>query len=123
MTVGKLISIVDDERPNQYGKDQKTQWLSEIEGTIIDDILNQAEGNDIKFENYKYDRDAEKELQIPERFLDIYRYYLFSMIDFQNGESDRYNNDVAMYSAAMDSYAAYYRRTHRQKKARGYYNF
>ena len=37
---------------------------------VVDDILNAAEGNDIEFDGYDYDRDSEKTLMVPDRFGD-----------------------------------------------------
>lgn len=123
MKLGKLIAMIDGMKPNQYTKEVKTKWLSEVEGTVVDEVLNLARENHIEFEGYDYNRDVEKELLVPDRFLDVYQYYLFAKIDFQNSELERYNNDTAMYYAAFGNYAAYYRSNHRQKPIRGLHNF
>ena len=123
MKLGKMIAMVDNMKPNQYTKDMKTKWLSEVEGTVVDEILNLAAGNQIVFNGYDYNNDVEKELLVPDTHLDIYQYYLFAKIDYQNSELERYNNDTAMFYAALEDYAKYYRRTHRQKPIRGFHNF
>lgn len=101
---------------NPYDEKAKTQWISEVEGIVIDEILNRAEGNEIEFEKYDYDRDCEKVLRVPDRFNDLYLNYLYAKIDFNNAEYTRYNNSVMMYNAAYEAFAGYYRRNHMPKQ-------
>lgn len=115
MTIAEVITELDQVRPNQYSIPQKVKWLSEVEGTIIDEVFNQAEGNNIEFTKY-VESDAEKELMIPERFSDIYLSYLLAKIDFHDEETENYNNDVLMYQATYEQFAAWYRRQHLPKQ-------
>lgn len=116
MKLFELISEVDQLRPNQYNNDQKTRWISEIEGMIVDEILNMAEGNEIEFSGYEYALDSEKELMLPDRFCDIYEHYLKAKIEFYDEETDIYNNEVAAYQNAYNQYAVWYRRNHMPKQ-------
>ena len=116
MKLFELISEVDQLRPNQYNNDQKTRWNSEIEGMIVDEILNMAEGNEIEFSGYEYALDSEKELMLPDRFCDIYEHYLKAKIEFYDEETDIYNNEVAAYQNAYNQYAAWYRRNYMPKQ-------
>lgn len=120
MTITELISQVDRVRPNQYDNEQKTRWISEIEGTIVEEILNMAAGNDIEFSHYSYENDAETTLLIPERFSDVYLHYLLAKIDFHDSETESYNNDVIMYQASYNQFAAWYRRRNMPKQS-GYF--
>lgn len=116
MKISEAIARVDSLRPNQYGKDMKMQWLSEVEGTIVDNVLNRSEGNDISFEKYDYETDNEKELLVPDRFCDLYLHYLIAKIDYHDNETESYMNDVTMYQASYDAFAAWYIRTHMPKQ-------
>lgn len=116
MTIAELIAECDKNKPNPYDEKAKTQWISEVEGIVIDEILNRAEGNEIEFEKYDYDRDCEKVLRVPDRFNDLYLNYLYAKIDFNNAEYTRYNNSVMMYNAAYEAFAGYYRRNHMPKQ-------
>jgi hypothetical protein len=116
MKVTELLAMCDDTKPNQYDEITKVQWLSEVEGIVVDEILNKAEGNDIEFDRYDPVQDMEKDLLVPDRFADLYLHYLYAKIDFSNAEYSRYNNSVAMYNASYDAYAGYYRRTHMPKQ-------
>ncbi len=115
MKIMELLALVDDEKPNQYSAQMKTVWLSEVEGMVVDNILNMAEGSKIEFDGYNYETDYEKELLVPLRFADLYTNYLAAKIDYKNGETERYNNSVAMFEASYEAYAAYYRRNHMPK--------
>lgn len=39
MTSGDIIAMVDELEPNQYSTTRKLQWLSEIDGKIINDVI------------------------------------------------------------------------------------
>ena len=110
MTVNDLISDITSLRGQQYGIDMIMGWINEIEGQVIEEVINRAEGYDLE-------KDQDKKLSIPDRFKDVYVNYLLSKIDYHNEETERYNNDVVMYNSAYDAYAAWFRRCNRAKKA------
>ena len=123
MTVGELIETIIRLRGQQYGEDIMMGWLNEIEGQVIDEIVNRAEGYDVEFKPLSYYSDAEKRLTIPERFQDVYINYMLSKIDYHNQETERYNNDVIMYNSAYDAYAAWFRRENRPKRGASFSGF
>lgn len=123
MTVGELIETIIRLRGQQYGEDIMMGWLNEIEGQVIDEVVNRAEGYDVEFKHLSYDSDAEKRLTIPERFQDVYINYMLSKIDYHNQETERYNNDVIMYNSAYDAYAAWFRRENRPKRGASFSGF
>lgn len=116
MTVGELIERIIMLRGRQYDEDIMVGWLNEIEGQVVDDVVNRAEGYDMVFKPLSYAQDTERQLTIPERFQDVYINYMLSKIDYHNQETERYNNDVVMYNSAYDAYAAWFRRTHMPKR-------
>ena len=136
MTLSELIAHVDQVKPNQYDKEIKTRWVTEVEAAAVEQILNRAlyetevtetlpDGsertvtkwlpNDIDFDKYDYDMDQERELLIPDRFNDVYVNYLSAKVDYNNREFGSYQNCAAMYQASWNDFAAYWRRTHRPK--------
>lgn len=123
MCLAELISLIDEMKPNQYTKEQKVRWLSEVEGMVTDDVLNNYEGEQTEFESYDYDRDMERELLLPDRFSDVYINYISAKIDFQNMETEQYNNDVAMFEASMEQFKKYYIRTHMPKQRGHFRNY
>lgn len=112
MTLNELIEQVTVLRGQQYATETIVSWINEIEGEIIDEVVNRAEGNNVEFKPLRYETDSEKELTLPARFQDIYTNYILSKIDFNNQETERYNNDVVMFNSAYAEYAAWYRRNH-----------
>ena len=116
MRLGELIETVIRTRGRQYSEDIMTGWLNEIEGQVIDEVINKAEGYDLEFEPMTYDLDAERELSVPDRFQDVYINYMYSKIDFNNQETERYNNDVVMYNSAYDAFTSWFRQNHMPKR-------
>jgi hypothetical protein len=115
MQLGQLIATIDTMKPNHYDKDLKTDWVNEIEFKIINQIYNRIKGNNKVYEPYKYDEDVEKDLTLPQQFNDVYLGYLAAKIDFMNAEYERYNNNVALFQAAFNDCAAWYKRSYNQK--------
>lgn len=115
MTLAKLLALVDDNKPNEYSDELKTLWLNEVEFRAHDEVWSRAKGNSGDYVPLNYLTDPERELLIPDQFADAYRAYLYAKIDYTNGEFERYNNDSALYDAAFNSYAAWYRRNHNPK--------
>ena len=116
MRLGELIETVIRTRGRQYSEDIMTGWLNEIEGQVIDEVINKAEGYDLEFKPMTYDLDAERELSVPDRFQDVYINYMLSKIDFHNQETERYNNDVVMYNSASDAFASWFKQNHMPKR-------
>lgn len=116
MNLAKMISMCDELKPNQYDTEQKTQWISEIEAQVVDEILNMAEENEIEFEKYDYDTDAEKELLVPDAYSDVYLHYLMAKIDFANAEYGRYNNSIAMFHFSFERFGKHYIKNHVPKQ-------
>ena len=52
------------------------------------------------------------ELLAPDPYTDLYKYYLFSMIDFTNEEMDRYTNSMLMFNNSWQEFVNYWYRTH-----------
>lgn len=71
-----------------------------------------------EYKPYDYDTDSEKVLLIPDQFNGVYTSYLFSKIDFNNAEIDRYNVDAMMFQSEWSAYASWFRRTHIPKEVR-----
>ena len=103
MTVNDLISDITSLRGQQYGTDMIMGWINEIEGQVIEEVINRAEGYNLEFIPMEYEKDQDKKLSIPDRFKDVYVNYMLSKIDYHNEETERYNNDVVL-SAHLSKY-------------------
>lgn len=122
MNVGKLMETVTVLIGQQYDLEMLIGWLNEIEGQAIDQVIKRARGNDLEFIPYTED-DTDRELAIPDRFQDVYINYIRAKVDFANQETERYNNDAAMFDAAWKEYAAWHIRTHLPKPAPKFKNY
>jgi len=108
MTVNELLTYQESVYPSQYPNATKIIWLNTVEKQIHD-YLSQFDADIEEFEPHTT-QDLTEDLLIDEP--DVYANYLGAMIDFSNGEYNRYNNKVAMYNTMMSDWQAMYIRTH-----------
>lgn len=114
MTVNEVLAEVNEVKPSQYDASILIRWLNQIELQIVEEIVNTHEGDEVSFSQYTENNTAD-ELIAPDAYADLYKYYLYAMIDFANGETDRYTNSMIMFNNAYQKFADYYNRTHMSK--------
>ena len=101
MTILEAISRVDSVKPNSYSQTEKIAWLSRIDATIKNEIIDTHEGaENITFNGYDNDTDTNTELLVPAPYDEVYIRYLEMQIDYANNEYGKYNNSMVMYNAA-----------------------
>ena len=122
MNVGKLIETVTVLIGQQYDLEMLIGWLNEIEGQVLDQVVNKAQGFDVEFVPFTED-DSERELTVPDRFQDVYVNYIKAKVDFTNQETERYNNDAAMFEASWKEYASWHIRNYVPKPAAKFRNY
>lgn len=122
MKVGKLIETVTVLIGQQYDLEMLIGWLNEIEGQVLDQVVNKAQGFDVEFVPFAED-DSERELTVPDRFQDVYVNYIRAKVDFTNQETERYNNDAAMFEASWKEYASWHIRNYVPKPAAKFRNY
>lgn len=114
-TINEIITEVDEIKPNAYDEGIKIKWLSNLDYRIYNDIIKtheQDEDNEItSFAGYD-ESNEDTELLAPDPYSELYKYYLYSMIDFSNSETDRYANSMQMFNTAYSDYQNHYNRTH-----------
>lgn len=117
MQLGTLFAEVDELKPSQYDDTVKLKWLNEVETRIVREIIETHEPDtalaELDFVGYTNDTPLETELIAKEPYATLYKYYLFSMIDLTNEESDRYQNDAILFNQAYQDFANYWNRTHK----------
>lgn len=110
MVLREVIAQVDETKPNAFSNEQKTAWINEAEGKAQTEIFLFAPPQII---SYDWDSDQNTELLIAKPHDCIYGYYLTAMIDFANGEYNRYNNSSQIfnshYKEFMRWFALHYR--------------
>lgn len=114
MTIQECIDTVDNVKPNQYSIKDKVQWLSFLDGIIINDVIKTHEGYENQYEEfagYSADKTGVK-LIVDAPYDNLYVAYLKMKIDEENGETARYNNSATMFNSYMTTYKKFYNKTH-----------
>ena len=115
MNLRELLVEVDQLRPNAFADAEKIRMVNTVEGRIYKDILSKYEGEEPVFIPFAEGQE-ERELVVPVPFTDVYVFYLISMVDFYNGDSNKYNDSMILYNDAWENYAAHYLQTHTPKQ-------
>ena len=63
MKLIELLEAVTALRGQQYATDTLVGWANEIEGQVIDEVVNMAEGFDLEFIPMEYGVDDDRELE------------------------------------------------------------
>ena len=118
MTAAEAIARADLTRPNELEPELKLAWLCALDETLRREVMLRCEG-EVPPARRPGDLDPEgTELLVGFPDDELYVYYLVLRIDLENGELERYNNDVRLYEQARQSWAAAYCRAHRPLGAR-----
>jgi hypothetical protein len=123
MTVMEAITRVDEMKPNVCTLAEKLRWLSALDGTVKNEILDVHEGGeDIAFSPYGEDVLPGQALLVPPPYDEMYLRFLEAQIDYACGEYGKYNNSVTLFNTAYEAYEKFYRRTH-MPKTKGFRHF
>lgn len=114
MTLIEAITKIDKLKRNTYDKEEKLAWLSELDGTIKQQIIDTHEGGStVSFTGYDSSTADDTQLLVPTPYDSLYLHWLESHIDYYNGEYSRYNNAMALFNAGYSAFAERYHRTHK----------
>ena len=100
-----VIRQADDIKPNAFSDATKTAWINEVEGFVQTEVLLLATE---EIREYSWPEDEKTELLVAAPHSKVYWTYLTAMIDYANGEYDRYQNTMAMYNADMGEYMRWF---------------
>ena len=117
MTIDTVITQTDSLHPNQYDREQKIKWISDLDGQVYNEILMTCGADSVEspaagFAGYDGDTAGTTELLVPYPYSDVYIWYIIRNMDLYNNEIARYNNSNAMYNNAYLTYSDYYTRRH-----------
>ena len=128
MKISDILAKVDEIKPNQFDDNTKISWLSELDGRIfntvimthVHDLVKQEEEDAetgeitvIEVEpTFTAYRTEDADLILPETYADVYRHWLYAMMDYANGESERYQNSMLMFNAKYQEFTNWYNSTH-----------
>ena len=108
MKINDAIAKAGELRMNAISDEQKYTWAYELECSVCEMM-----GKDAPKKNFPEDI----ELSMPDEHADVYVKYLAAKIDYYNGETSLYANDLEVYNEAMDAARAWYIRNHRPASA------
>ncbi len=122
MTLSQVIATVDEIKPNAFGDISKTMWMNEVEGLIQTEVmLLPAEG----CIRYDANSDTDTELLVKAPHDKLYWVYLCAMIDFANGEYNKYQNTMQLFNTYFGEYMRWYAMRYHpadgRAEANGYY--
>lgn len=110
MKLREALEWVDEIKPNAFSERQKTAWINEVEKKIQTEIFLFSPAQCV---TYAWDIDQETELLADPLHDGIYPAFLTAMIDFANGEYNRYNNTVQMFNMQFIEYMRWYAQHYR----------
>ena len=93
-SAGAVLSLVDQERPNQYPASRKLEWLRELDGLAYEELLK-THAAACEPPDERYGEDTRLLLPFPYA-QPLYRAWLFTQIDLSNGDILRYNQSLAL---------------------------
>lgn len=114
MTIQNAIDRIDSLLFNTYSPEDKVEWLSRLDGTVKQQIIDNHEGSDaVVFEGYTPETDKNTILLVPAPYDEIYLRWMEAQIHYHNAEFDKFNNAIVMYNTAFENFHSYYIRTHK----------
>lgn len=108
-TVAEIINEVDYIKTNDFEHKDKVAWIQDIEERIQKEIIDTHENPDgIQVGAL----DDNSYLIASGMHTDIYKFYVAAQIDKYNEEFDRYNNNMALFNGAWQSFELLWHNTH-----------
>ena len=100
-----ILRYVDDIKPNRFTDETKVQWLNEVEGYIQTEVMMLALADVVQ-----YDPEVNMNTDLLVKFPHdkLYSLYLCAMVDFANGEYDKYTNTMQLYNEFLGEYIGWY---------------
>lgn len=112
MTIQEALTRADAIRHNTYTQEEKTEWLSRLDGKIRRLIMDAHEGEPAAFHGYDADTPADTQLLVGKPFEEIYLYWLEAQICYRDGEIGDYNSAIAQYNRLYSAFEDAYRKDH-----------
>lgn len=117
MTLQEAITKADNLKPNNYKFPQKVDWISDVDGMIFHEIIENHENpEELDWHPYSEDSDASIRLLADDPYSELYIFYVCAKIDFYNGEYTRYANHMQSFNDKYQAFADYYNRTNKSNK-------
>ena len=121
-TLQSVLEMIDSIKPNAFSDEAKTAWINEVEGLVQTEVFLLAVEDVVQ---YKWPDDSGATLLAKPPHDKIYWVYLSAMVDFGNGEYDKYQNTMQMFNQFFGEYMRWYARTYNpadgEAEVKGYY--
>lgn len=114
MNIQEALDLADQLKPNMMARQVKIAFLQELDQKIYKEILLKHEHEEEQevLPEYDTDTDGGTELLVPDPYGMVYVYWLTQKIDLLNQETDKYNNDRAMFENAYNEMHDWWNRTY-----------
>lgn len=116
MTVSQAIRLADGMKENAFADEIKTAWLNEAEGLVQTEIFLWAPEEIV---TYDWATDQDKELLVHPPHDKLYWTYVTAMIDFANGEYNRYQNTMQRFNADFSEFMRWFAENYRPADTHG----
>ncbi len=116
MTLAEAIAQVDDLRPNTIPQLTKVLWLSTLDGLVKRNVLDTHLGKTAAFPGYGSETPPDTVLLVGPPYDTLYRRWLEAQIDLTNGEYDRYNASIRVFSDEYRHFENDYHRNHTPRR-------
>ena len=110
MKLSEVIARVDEIKPNAFTNEAKTAWLNEVEGMVQTEVFLWATEQIIV---YDYEKNKDTELLVQPPHDKLYWAYLTAMIDFANGEYNKYQNTMQMFNSFFSEFMRWFATNYR----------
>lgn len=115
MNIQTALDLADQMKPNMMTRQVKIGFLQELDQKIYREILLKHVHTQEQEVLPEYDTDTQAgtELLVPDPYArELYMYWLMSNIDMLNQETDKFNNDRAMFDNAYEQMSDWWTREH-----------
>ena len=128
MKISDILAKVDEIKPNSFDDNTKIAWLSELDGKVFNTVIMTHEHDLVEVEivddeteevtvelvepTFTAYTSEDCDLILPDTYADVYRHWLYAMMDYSNGESDRYQNSMIMFNAKYQEFVDWYNSNH-----------
>ena len=102
--------MADEIKPNAFSEEVKTSWVNEAEGMVQTEVMLVAIEDVI---TYSWEKDKGTELLVRPPHDKLYWTYLTAMIDFANGEYNKYQNTMQLFNAYFSEYMRWFAERYR----------
>lgn len=116
-TMRQIIERVDRKKPNDFSLETKLGWIAELDGRLgMEVCLMDVE--QVQAFDYQYPDCLDHQPLVNFPHDAIYDHWLEAMIDYQNGDYDKYQNAMELVNDLHDSFSVWFISTYRP--GRGY---